>query len=163
MSKLHQGIVQFTYSAFDAVELFESTVDIARRSIAAQKPITLIFDTNVHQPLCIQSDPVRLNQVLTNLVSNAIKFTDKGSVTVKLWTSDSGAQPLSMMLNFSVEDTGVGIPDKFLEGNLFRTFQQTSEGRSRGGSGLGLAISKQIVAALGGQISCHRCVAFGYA
>jgi two-component system autoinducer 2 sensor kinase/phosphatase LuxQ len=156
MSKLHQGLIKFNFSDFDAAELFRSSVSMAQRS-CGQKPVQIRLENHTSESLMIHSDPVRLNQVLTNVLSNAVKFTDNGTISVHLWIEkDSDDDSSKAMFCFSVEDTGVGIPEKFIEGEIFHTFSQTSEGRSRGGSGLGLAISRQIVQALHGTISCRR-------
>ncbi|WP_295426300.1 PAS domain S-box protein [uncultured Thiodictyon sp.] len=96
-------------------------------------------------------DALRLEQVLVNLIGNAVKFTERGEVTVSVYTIQSDAA--SERLRFAVRDTGIGIPSEALD-RLFTPFTQAEEGITRrfGGTGLGLAISKRLVALMGGEI-----------
>ena len=97
-------------------------------------------------------DAQRLKQVLLNLVGNAIKFTERGSVTLRLRADRRGAGSMARV-TFEVSDTGIGIPPDALE-SLFQPFHQVDgdRNRRRGGTGLGLAISQRIVDAMGGRI-----------
>jgi PAS domain S-box-containing protein len=107
------------------------------------------FDSNIPQVLV--GDPVRLHQIIINLVSNAVKFTSKGEITIgtKLLNEDKE----KVTIEFSITDTGIGIPDSKKE-KIFENFQQASSETSRlyGGTGLGLAIVKQLVEAQGGSV-----------
>ena len=102
-------------------------------------------------PEAIESDPVRLSQVLSNLVSNALKFTERGSVviTARRLADENGA----CVLEFSVSDTGVGIPEE-KQPKIFDAFSQADQSTTRkfGGTGLGLAICRRLVTAMGGEI-----------
>jgi two-component system, sensor histidine kinase and response regulator len=102
-------------------------------------------------PADIRGDPVRLRQILTNLIGNAIKFTDHGGVTVRMEVVESTVE--SLAVKFRVEDTGIGIAAEQTS-RLFESFTQgdSSTTRKYGGTGLGLAISKQLVELLGGEI-----------
>jgi two-component system sensor histidine kinase/response regulator len=131
-----------------------SMVSDVLRSLALpahQKGLELTLRITPDVPADLKGDPVRLGQVLINLVGNAIKFTDHGEVcvdlSVKALTNDSGC------LQFSIRDTGIGIALDQQEG-LFQEFQQaqTSGNRLYGGTGLGLAVSKSIVTLMGGEI-----------
>lgn len=105
--------------------------------------LTLVLGPDV--PRAVRVDPLRLRQVLSNLISNAVKFTDRGRI--RLAVSTSGAR-----LRFEVEDSGLGIAPTEL-GHLFHPFQQADTPSSRrGGSGLGLALSRQLVELMGGQL-----------
>ena len=119
---------------------------------AREKSISLDFEIDGAIPETILSDPARLRQTVTNLVGNAIKFTDKGGVSV-IMSLTSGAQP---QLRIAVKDSGIGMPEDKLE-TIFDPFMQadTSVTRQFGGTGLGLAISRRFARALGGDISVH--------
>ena len=118
---------------------------------AQEKGITLDFEARGAIPETIQSDPARLRQVVTNLVGNAIKFTERGSVRIVLRLVDTGAAPA---LAIDVADSGIGIAADKL-GSVFEAFVQadTSITRRFGGTGLGLSISKRFALALGGDIT----------
>lgn len=127
-----------------------------------EKNIELACDISPSVPSLVKGDPVRLRQVLTNLVGNAIKFTEQGGVTISVETSTpqtpDDASPAASdtdttSLRFSVKDTGIGIPAEKRD-RLFQQFSQVdgSTTRKYGGTGLGLAISKQLVELMGGAI-----------
>lgn len=111
--------------------------------------LTKVYDHKI--PDVLLGDPVRLHQIIMNLVSNAVKFTSKGEITVttKLLYEDEH----EATVEFSVSDSGIGIPDSKIE-KIFENFQQASSGTSRlyGGTGLGLAIVKQLIEPQGGTI-----------
>jgi signal transduction histidine kinase/CheY-like chemotaxis protein len=118
---------------------------------ADQKDLELILNVGPEVPECIIGDPVRLQQVLANLVGNALKFTAKGHVLVELRQENRVNQ--SSMLHFTVSDTGIGIPmDK--HGTIFEAFSQADGSTTRrfGGTGLGLTISANLVHMMGGRI-----------
>jgi two-component system sensor histidine kinase BarA len=119
---------------------------------AHQKGIDLIPITAIDVPKTILGDPWRIKQIITNLVSNAVKFTNRGNITisVRLLNEDSK----SATIEFAVKDTGIGIAQGKLE-RIFDNFQQASSGTSRlyGGTGLGLAIVNKIVDEHGGDMS----------
>jgi PAS domain S-box-containing protein len=108
------------------------------------------YDKNI--PEVLMGDPVRLNQIILNLVSNATKFTKEGKITISVRMLEEKSD--SVKIEFSVADTGIGIPENKLH-SIFDNFQQATAGTTRqyGGTGLGLAIVKQLVEAQGGKIS----------
>lgn len=118
--------------------------------LASSKNIELIFHPRSHLPEKLFADPIRLHQVLVNLVSNAIKFTDKGHVILSL---EMVTDALDTSAQFQITDTGIGIPEN-IQHNLFHPFSQADSSTTRryGGTGLGLAISKQLVTLMGGLI-----------
>ena len=118
---------------------------------AARKGIVLLAELPDDLPGAVLGDPTRLRQVLFNLVGNAVKFTDRGHVTVRagqLRQPDGAA-----VLRFEVEDSGIGI-DAEAQARLFQRFSQAdgSTARRYGGTGLGLAISRELVGLMGGEI-----------
>ena len=119
---------------------------------ARQKGLSLMLEVAEDVPHCVKGDPLSLRQVLVNLVGNAIKFTHRGSVSVRAFPAGpppDGMDPTVLGVSFEVEDTGIGIPEEFLD-TIFLSFSQTT--RAFGGTGLGLAICKQLIALMGGDI-----------
>jgi len=150
-SKIKSGKFQFEEIEFDLRETVHGAVDMFKPK-ALEKSIQLECRISGNVPEKLRGDPMRLSQALTNLVSNALKFTEKGYVKLKVrLVRQNQAQCL---LRFSVEDTGIGIaPDKL--DDIFESFTQASPDTARkyGGTGLGLAIAKSIIESQGGTIS----------
>jgi PAS domain S-box-containing protein len=117
-----------------------------------------LYDQNI--PEVLIGDPVRLHQIILNLVSNAVKFTSEGKITIDIRLLHEDAE--KVVIQFSVADTGIGIAENKLD-NIFENFQQATSSTSRifGGTGLGLAISKQLVEAQGGTLSVDSKLAIG--
>ena len=126
---------------------------------AEEKGLELITDIDFTIPDVLIGDPTRINQVLINLTGNAIKFTEKGSVTISVSSrqlavdNSETSNAKFQTLNFSIIDTGIGIPKDKLQ-TVFESFSQAnaSDTRIHGGTGLGLSISKQLVELMGGKI-----------
>lgn len=118
---------------------------------AKEKNIQLSFHDSIGHPLEVVGDPYRLSQIVTNLLANAIKFTDKGSVEIKLQTITE--TPEDIFIRIEVKDSGIGIPEDKIE-SLFQPYQQADSATSRkyGGTGLGLSIVKNLVNLMGGRI-----------
>ncbi len=118
---------------------------------ARDKDLELIFNQNPNIPPTLFGDPLRISQILNNLISNAIKFTEQGQIIVAVDLIKKDSQFVT--LRFSVKDTGIGIPEEKLP-NLFNSFTQAdiSISRKYGGTGLGLSICKQLVEMMGGRI-----------
>lgn len=117
-----------------------------------EKNLDLVKEYDERIPDVLVGDPVRLHQIILNLVSNAVKFTTKGKITVSVRLIEENDE--MAMIEFQVRDTGIGIAENKIE-KIFENFQQASSGTSRlyGGTGLGLAIVKQLVEPQGGSIS----------
>jgi PAS domain S-box-containing protein len=149
-SKIEAKKLQLEMVDFDFQSLLDNLA--AGQAPEAQgKGIELVYISGPSVPTMLRGDPVRLRQILTNLVGNAIKFTEKGEVVVHVTLEKE--EESDCLLRFSVRDTGIGIPkDKI--GILFEKFTQvdTSTTRRFGGTGLGLAISKQLAELMGGEI-----------
>ena len=149
-SKIEAGRLTLENIAFDLPRLISHTAKTLALS-AHQKDLELICDVSPDTPRTVVGDPTRLRQVLTNLIGNAIKFTNTGEVVVSAGLIESrGGRHL---LGFSVRDTGVGIPPE-KQARIFEAFTQAdgSTTRKYGGTGLGLAISSRLVAAMGGAL-----------
>jgi len=116
-----------------------------------EKNLLLIKEYDKRIPEVLLGDPVRLHQIILNLVSNAVKFTSKGNITVSVRLLSEDEEQVNV--EFAVSDTGIGIPSNKME-RIFDNFQQASSGTSRlyGGTGLGLAIVKQLVEPQGGKV-----------
>ena len=152
-SKIEAGKLTFEILDFDLIETIEDTLDMLDGP-AQGKEIELAGTVLPGTPTKLCGDPGRLRQILTNMVNNAIKFTETGEVIVSV--SKERETETSAVLRFEVQDTGIGIPPE-AQTDLFQPFSQadSSVTRKYGGTGLGLAIAKQLVAMMQGQIGVH--------
>jgi len=150
-SKIEAGKLDVEYIEFDINSVFDNISSVIGIR-AEEKGLELIFNIDKSVPAIIKGDPLRLGQVIINLMTNAVKFTDSGEVilTAKMFTTQDNRE----YLKFEVIDTGIGITSDQIN-KLFRSFSQADSSISRkyGGSGLGLTISKQLVNLMGGTIS----------
>ena len=149
-SKIEAGKLELEKEAVDLRECVEGTLDIvAPRAWEKQIELGCLIDEDA--PAGIVGDGARLRQVLLNLVSNAVKFTEEGEVVVHVGAEPTGAG--SYRLEVAVRDTGVGIPEDRMD-RLFASFSQVDASTTRryGGTGLGLAISKRLVELMGGTM-----------
>ncbi|MBF0369829.1 MAG: response regulator [Magnetococcales bacterium] len=158
-SKIEAGKLDLESVAFILDEVQDNLADLFKKQ-TAEKNIELIIATPPDLPCALIGDPLRLEQVLVNLVGNAIKFTETGQILVK--TSLVKESEERVCLQFSVQDTGLGIPPGQLP-KLFDSFVQADGSMTRkfGGTGLGLAICKRIVAMMGGRIEVESHVGKG--
>lgn len=148
-SKFESGKVRLEEMPFDLDQLIASTIElVALRAGEKGLKLNVVPQTS---PSVLVGDPGRLRQILLNLVANAVKFTEKGEVTVS--TDVEVQDEHSSTLRFRVSDTGIGIPKEALSG-LFDSFTQADASTTRrfGGTGLGLAIAKKLVTLMGGEI-----------
>jgi len=145
-SKIESGKFELERLNFDLEKTLADVVQLLTPAARAKR-LELLFDYDAGAPRWFCSDPGRMRQILLNLVSNALKFTERGSVAIRVrWEDDA--------LLVSVQDTGIGIPAEALS-RLFNLFTQLDSSHSRryGGTGLGLVITKRLVTMLGGSIS----------
>jgi two-component system, sensor histidine kinase len=149
-SKLESGNLDFEEVAFDLPSALHQAVELMAPRAAA-KSLVLNCDLDTAMPAFVVADPGRLRQVLLNLIGNAIKFTNAGSVSLRASCIDTREE--QAWLRFVVTDTGIGISADRLQ-RLFQSFSQADASISRrfGGTGLGLAISRKIVEQMGGAI-----------
>jgi len=159
LSKIESGMM--TVSLSDVP--FKEIADLSERTfrqVANDKSLGFNIELSPTLPRTIHTDPTRVQQVLKNLLGNAFKFTEKGSVTLKMDTATAGWTPghdvldrAAAVIAFTVTDTGIGIPEE-KQRIIFEAFQQADASTTRkfGGTGLGLSISREIARLLGGEI-----------
>ncbi len=154
-SKIEAGRMDLENQPFDLREVVESAIDlIAPKAVEKGLDLAYLLDTDV--PSAILGDVTRLRQILINLMSNSVKFTEKGEVVLNVSRETSVnemGKPAGLTLKFTVRDTGIGIPPDRM-GRLFQSFSQADSSTSRkyGGTGLGLAISKKLTGMMGGEM-----------
>ncbi len=150
-SKIEAGMLSMEETEFSIEELLGGVVAIM--SVKSQeKDLELLIDTGKEVPSRLEGDSHRLGQILTNLVGNATKFTERGEIVIKVEVVKESQERVT--LQFSVRDSGIGMTSEQM-GELFKKFSQADSTTTRkyGGTGLGLAISKHLVEMMGGQIS----------
>ena len=150
LSKVEVGHLELESTGFDLSDLVEKAIEILAMR-ANEKGLELACHLSPDAPRAVIGDPNRLHQILINLISNAIKFTDRGSVTVRVMQDPE--LPTPGAIRFSVSDTGIGIPSDKLAA-IFESFTQAhvSMTRKYGGTGLGLTISRQLAELMNGRI-----------
>jgi PAS domain S-box-containing protein len=150
LAKVDAGKMTFEHIPFKMTSSVSAMLHMFETKIQ-EKNLELIKEYDEQIPEVLVGDPVRLHQIILNLVSNAVKFTTKGKVTVNVRQLHEDEEKAT--IEFAVSDTGIGIPETKID-NIFDNFQQASSETSRlyGGTGLGLAIVKQLVQQQGGSI-----------
>jgi signal transduction histidine kinase/ActR/RegA family two-component response regulator len=145
-SKIEAGRLGIEHVEFDPHAVCDDVVALLQPAVAERR-LSLSLDFGADVPRLVKGDPARMRQVLINLASNAVKFTERGGVFISVSLAAAGG------IKVSVTDTGIGIAPEQLE-KLFRSFTQADSSTTRryGGTGLGLAISKHLVELMGGQI-----------
>lgn len=149
-SKIEAGKLDLEVVDFDLSETLEETIQ-SLAPLAHEKGLELACHVAPDVPIGLGGDPVRLRQILVNLINNAVKFTEAGEVIV--WVECEKIESERVTVHFTVKDTGVGIPlDK--QSKIFESFTQADASTTRrfGGTGLGLAIASQLVALKGGRV-----------
>lgn len=152
LSKIEAGKANLNLTEVDLQETVQEVTSLFRPTLE-RKGIALSIELSEAMQAPIHTDRTRLQQVLNNLMSNAVKFTETGSIQLKAWTEDHDEDD-GPRYYISVTDSGVGIPENKLEG-VFHAFTQADSSTTRkyGGTGLGLAICRRIVALMGGEIT----------
>ena len=149
-SKIEAGKLVLENIDFDLELVLENIANLVSLK-AEEKKLEFLFEVDPNVPQFLQGDPLRLEQVLLNLSSNAVKFTQQGEVVIRVRQQEVKDNEISIY--FSVKDTGIGLTQEQIN-QLFQSFSQAdgSTTRKYGGTGLGLAISKRLVAMMGGEI-----------
>ena len=158
-SKIEAGKVVLEKTDFDLHALVNSTSRILAAQAAA-KGVEFVVSIMPEVPPAVRGDAHHLRQVLINLAGNAVKFTERGSVTVHV--SAQSETESSVRLKFSIRDTGIGIPPE-AQTSIFESFTQADQSTTRrfGGTGLGTTIAKQLVGLMGGKIGLESAVGLG--
>jgi signal transduction histidine kinase/CheY-like chemotaxis protein/HPt (histidine-containing phosphotransfer) domain-containing protein len=160
-SKIEAGKLTFERLPFSLHDMIDQIVNTLGMT-ADEKGLSFCVDLAENIPSCLIGDPLRLNQVLTNLIGNAVKFTSKGSVALLIEAVEKLQRNRRIKLRFQVKDTGIGMTQEQLAA-LFQPFTQadTSVTRQYGGTGLGLAIARQLALAMDGDIQARSSVNVG--
>jgi two-component system sensor histidine kinase RpfC len=158
-SKIEAGKVVLEKTDFDLHALVNSTCRIVAAQ-AALKGVDFVVSIMPEVPPAVRGDPHHLRQVLINLAGNAVKFTERGSVTVHV--SVQAESETTVRLKFSIRDTGIGIAPE-AQAKIFESFTQADQSTTRrfGGSGLGTTIAKQLVLLMGGRIGLESAIGLG--
>ncbi len=150
-SKIEAGKMQLEQIPFNLDDLIENCIELFHAS-SKKRRLELVCCISPNTPLNLVGDPVRLKQVLINLIGNAFKFTSDGYIYLHVNQANSATSD-KPLIHFSIEDTGIGLEDE-AKTNLFQAFSQADSSITRkfGGTGLGLAIAKQLVELMSGEI-----------
>jgi PAS domain S-box-containing protein len=162
-SKIESGRLELENAEFVLRDCVESSLDLLSTR-ASEKQLDLLYEIADGTPTLVRGDATRLRQILVNLIGNALKFTSRGEVVLRVgpadasallpsWTRAGEGEGAPVLLEFSVRDTGIGIPAEAIS-RLFQSFSQVDASTTRkyGGTGLGLAISRRLAELMGGQM-----------
>jgi signal transduction histidine kinase/HPt (histidine-containing phosphotransfer) domain-containing protein/ActR/RegA family two-component response regulator len=149
-SKIESGKLELDVQDFDLRTLLEESLELFAQPVG-NKGLKLLADLPPEEPLVVRGDPLRLRQIVTNLLGNAVKFTETGEILLQLVVRERSAEGVTFAL--AVKDTGIGIPLD-AQGRIFEHFAQADSSTTRryGGTGLGLAICRSLVGMMGGSI-----------
>ncbi len=158
-SKIDAGHIEFEDHLFPVEDLFAGTLDPLALQ-AADKGVELTLEISERTPRSVSADVTRIRQVITNLVSNAVKFTASGQVAIRVEAAPRA--DATSLVSIEIADTGIGIPEHEID-RLFEAFvqQDASTTRKFGGTGLGLSISKRLVELMGGEITVESVLGEG--
>ncbi|KAA3607800.1 MAG: response regulator [Planctomycetota bacterium] len=158
-SKIEADRLELEDIDFDLVKVVGEVADTVAGA-AFEKGVEFLLDLEQEEPIVVKGDPLRVKQVILNLASNAVKFTEEGEVVLKL--ESLSLEEEEVQIRVSVRDTGIGIPTE-KQGSVFERFSQADGTTTRkyGGTGLGLAISKKMVKLMGGEIGVESSLGQG--
>ncbi len=151
-SKIEAGKIKIILVDYDLSSMINDLVNMIQTR-ADEKGIELVLDFDRDIPKLLNGDEVRIKQIITNILTNAVKYTEKGSITFKMGCGRLGTDSYSVMLDVSVKDTGIGIKDEDMQ-NLFSEFERIDEERNRNieGTGLGMSITKRLLNMMGSSL-----------
>ena len=160
LSKLEAGEVTLRQVPFSPLRVAQEVTESLKPKVD-EKGIRIVIESNPNIPPAVLGDPTRLYQILTNLAGNAVKFTEKGKVTIAMELLNEG-QPETASIRFAIQDTGIGIPPERIEA-VFESFQQAEDSTTAkfGGTGLGLTIARDLVRLYGSDIVVRSQVGIG--
>jgi signal transduction histidine kinase/ActR/RegA family two-component response regulator len=149
-SKIESGHIEIKPSAIDPIALVED-IEECYRPMALERGIELYLELDPNTPRMVRVDALRIRQVLVNMITNALKFTTEGSVTIEV--SATKMEDGQHAITFGVEDTGIGIPDEF-HAHIFEPYMQAERSTTEeyGGTGLGLSICSRLITLMAGQL-----------
>ena len=155
LSKLEAGKLRIEQTAFLLGDVLDRVMGLTKVS-AKEKGLTLTPVIAEGVPDSLQGDPLRLEQILINLLTNAIKFTEQGQITLRISQAPDSGDPRRVVLLFAVQDSGIGMTETTMS-QLYQPFTQADNSTTRlhGGTGLGLSICKRLVEMMGGQINAQ--------
>nr|WP_315395428.1 PAS domain S-box protein [uncultured Duganella sp.] len=155
ISKIEAGKLEIEHVDF-ALEHVIQTLTTVVAPKAASRELELVFELDPALPRVLRGDPLRLGQVLINYANNAIKFSEKGRIEVRVRQLAADAAAGTCLLRFEVSDSGIGLSEAEIQ-KLFQSFQQADASTTReyGGTGLGLSICKQLAQLMGGEVGVH--------
>ena len=153
LAKVDAGKMTFEEIPFNLISSISSMIQVFENKLQ-EKNLILVSEYGLSIPEVLEGDPMRLRQIILNLISNAVKFTAKGKITLSICLLKEDSE--NVTLEFAVTDTGIGISENKLE-SVFDNFRQVSDENTRiyGGTGLGLAIVKQLVESQGGTVNAE--------
>lgn len=155
VTKIDSGNLEITEEDYEITSIVHDVMNVIQVMLG-EKEVTLLVDIDPNIPARLKGDSVRIKQVMMNLLGNAVKYTEKGKITLKLESDHVEGQDGRINLKVSVTDTGIGISQEQID-DLFTVFKQADSRRNRsaGGSGLGLAISKKLIELMHGTLSAE--------
>ncbi|MBO4337961.1 MAG: response regulator [Lachnospiraceae bacterium] len=151
-SKIEAGKMEIMPVEYDLSSVINDLVNMIQKR-ADEKGLQLVLDLDSNTPKMLKGDDVRIKQVITNILSNAVKYTEKGSITFSIGYEKIEDEPDAVLLNVSVKDTGIGIKKEDLP-KLFEAYQRIEEGRNRHieGTGLGMNITNMLLSMMGSKL-----------
>ncbi len=161
ITKMDSGNLEITEEDYEITSLIHDAVNVVQVMLG-DKPVVLMVDMDPAIPACLRGDGVRIKQIILNLLSNAAKYTEKGTIRMNVEALPVEGESEKIDLKVCVTDTGIGMSEQQLE-DLFTKFQQAdaNSSRAKGGSGLGLAISKRLIELMQGSLQAKSEVGKG--